>query len=426
MVKSILRLLPAIAFIVGMAQANNPVTLRITCGTNGKNYELCRRAVKDWSDKTGVKVEVISNPTTTNGLAYLLQILSAKSSDVDVMMLDTVWPGILSTHLVDLTKLLTDEEKLEFFASLINNNVVNGKLVAIPWYTDIGLLYYRKDLLEKYNKPVPKTWHELTETARFIQNQERAAGNQKIYGLVVQGKAMECLTCNAYEWMVSFGGGSLINEQGLDINKPNAVKALKLVSSWVDDISPRGVLNANQEDNRGVFQSGNAVFMRNWPYAWSLVNSNSPVQGKVGIAPLPKGGEEGVSAGVIGGWQLAVSKYSKHPEQAKELLKYLVSAKVQKMRALESNYLPSRPALYKDADILKKLPHITMILEALKTGVARPAKYVEAGHYNRFSLAYAQIVHRALSGKDKPEDAVANMESKLGGILDRAKKANRR
>src|SRR5690606_23765474 len=123
---------------------------------------------------------------------------------------------------------------------------------------------------------------------------------------------------------------------------------------------PEGVLSYSEEESRGVFQSGKAVFMRNWPYAWALLNSpDSPVNGKVGMMPLPKGTGAGArTASTLGGWSLAVSKYSRFPKEAIALASFLTGAEQQKMRAIKGSFNPTRPALYEDPEVLKANPHL--------------------------------------------------------------------
>ena len=153
----------------------------------------------------------------------------------------------------------------------------------MPWFTDAGLLYYRTDLLEKYGKQPPATWQELTEIAKEIQDGERAAGNDKMLGFVFQAKAYEGLTCDALEWVDSFGGGTIVGRGRLDHDQQR--EGGRRRSIWPRPgsatIAPEGVLNYAEEESRGVFQSGNAVFMRNWPYAWALGNADGqPDQGQ--------------------------------------------------------------------------------------------------------------------------------------------------
>ncbi|MEI8295537.1 MAG: extracellular solute-binding protein, partial [Alphaproteobacteria bacterium] len=250
------------------------VHLRMTCQTDGKEAQLCKAGAERWSKKTGNTVEVIAIPHNQNDFAYLTQMMSSQSADIDVYVIDVVWVGSFAEHLVDLSADVSDEERARFFPAMLKNNIIEDRLVAIPWYTDAGLLYYRKDLLEKYARTVPTTWEELGETARVIQAGERELGNDKMWGFVFQARAQECLTCNAYEWLVSHNSGTLIDENGkLALDKENAVKALTLIQGFIGTITPQGVLNYAEEEARGIFQTGNAVFMRNWPYAWALANS---------------------------------------------------------------------------------------------------------------------------------------------------------
>ena len=204
------------------------------------------------------------------------------------MQIDVVWPGLLANHLLDLKEVLGDDAAAGHFDTIVTNNTIDDRLVAMPWFTDAGVLYYREDLLEKYGHDVPKTWQELTEIAREIKDAERAEGQDGMQGYVFQGRAYEGLTVNALEWVASFGGGTVVEADGeISINNEHAAEALDLAASWIGDISPNGVLNYTEEEARGVFQSGGAVFMRNWPYAWALAQSeDSDVRGKVGVCLL--------------------------------------------------------------------------------------------------------------------------------------------
>ena len=168
---------------------------------------------------------------------------------------------------------------------------------------------------------MPTTWDELTATAQKIQDAERAEAQADLWGFVWQGNAYEGLTCNALEWIKSNGGGQIVEPDGtISVNNEKAVEALEMAAGWVGTISPRGVLAYRRRRARGVWQTGNAVFMRNWPYAYALGNGDdSPIKGMFDVAPLPSGGGDNTSAATLGGWNLAVSKYSPNPEAAIEL-----------------------------------------------------------------------------------------------------------
>lgn len=401
----------AACLLAGGLQAK---TITISCGAVGAERQLCEEGTRAWSEKTGHDVQVVSTPNSaTERLSLYQQLLAAQSSDIDVFQIDVVWPGMLANHMVDLSE-YTDGAEDKHFQSLIRNNTVDGRLVAMPWFTDAGVLYYRKDLLDKYDQTVPETWQQLTETAETVMKAEREAGNDKFWGFVWQGRAYEGLTCDALEWVASHNGGTIVNAEGdVTINNPQAREALALASTWIDTISPRSVLNYTEEEARGVFQSGYALFMRNWPYAWSLAQSaDSPVKGKVGVVALPKGGENGRHAGTLGGWQLAVSKYSENTALAADLVRYLTSYEEQKRRAIEGSYNPTIPALYKDEEVLAAVPFFGKLFETFKNGVPRPSS-VTGESYGRVSNAFYNSVHDVLSGQAEPEQALAGLEREL-------------
>ena len=393
-------------------------TITISCGALGVEQETCSEATEAWTRQSGHNVKVISTPnSSTARLSLYQQILSAKSNDIDVMQIDVVWPGILDKHFVDLSRYTKGAEKAHF-PSLIENNTVKGRLVAMPWFTDAGLLFYRKDLLEKHGEKVPQTWEQLSSTAARIQKAERSAGNNKIWGFVWQGRAYEGLTCDALEWIYSYNGGTIIAADGkVTINNPQAVKALNTAKEWVGSISPVGVLNYSEEEARTVFQSGHAVFMRNWPYAWSLSQTpESPVQGKIGVAALPKGGSDGQHAGTLGGWQLAVSRYSDNPDVAADLVMFLTSYEEQKRRAIKGAFNPTIKRLYYDEEVLSAVPFFGNLHDIFVNAVARPSKATGAS-YNQVSQAFWKAVHSVLSRKVSSKRAVTHLENQLEQLV---------
>ena len=412
----------AAAFLMAAVPTAEAVEISIACGAGGKERDLCEQATKAWSEKTGNTVKLVSSPNSaTERLALYQQLLAAGADDIDVFQIDVIWPGIIADHMIDLAPYSSGAETAHF-PSIIENNTVDGKLVGMPWFTDAGVLYYRKDLLEKHGETPPTTWAELAATAQKIQDAERAAGNDKIWGFVFQGKAYEGLTCNALEWIDSFGGGAIIGPNGkVTADNPQAAAALDAAAKWVGTISPPGVLNYAEEEARGVFQSGNAVFMRNWPYAWALANSeDSVIKGKVGVGVLPKGGAEGKHTGVLGGWQLAVSKYSQHPEIAADLVMYLTRAEEQKHRAIEGSYNPTIVSLYKDPEILAANPFFGELYDTFVNAVARPSK-ITGGKYNQVSTEFWNTAHAVLSGSEDGASSLKSLKKKLNRIGRRGK-----
>ena len=395
--------------------AARAASIKISCGAVGSELTLCRESAEAWAAKTGNQVQVVATPNdSSERLALYEQVLSSGSDKIDVFQVDVVWPGLLGSHFIDLTPYSHGAE-LGMFADFVASNTKKGRLVAMPWFINGGLLFYRKDLLAKYGLGVPATWDELAADARRIQGAERAAGNDKMWGYVWQGRAYEGLTCDAVEWIASFGGGDIVEPDGrISIANPRAVAALKTAASWVGTISPAAVLNYAEEESRGVFQAGNAVFMRNWSYAWSLAQApQSGIRGKVGVAVLPRAAG-GAHAAALGGESLAVSKYSRNPAIAADLVMYMTSAAVQKQRAIAASFNPSLLALYKDPDVIKANPFMGELYPVFTHAVARPT-VIAGTRYNQVSNEFWNATHDVLAGRAKPEEALAQ----LAVMLDR-------
>lgn len=410
-------LVAAALLALGGAGAAQAATLTISCGSVGQDFEFCKRHTEEWSKKTGHTVKLFTLPqSTTDLLGLYRQMFAAKSADVDIINVDVVWPGMIKDHLIDLKPYSKGAEK-EHFPSIVANNTADGRLIAMPWFTDAGLLYYRKDLLEKHGEKAPTTWEQLAATAKKIQDAERKAGNADMQGFVFQAKAYEGLTCDAVEWLTSYGGGNIVDANGkVTVNNPQAAKALTTAASWIGSIAPTGVLNYGEEDARGVFQNGNAVFMRNWPYAWSLGNGgDSKIKDKIGVAALPKGGDGGKNAATLGGWQLAVSKYSKEPKLAAELVMFLTSKEIQKERAIKGSFNPTIPALYKDKDVLAATPFFGSLYDVFTSAVPRPSTATGL-KYNEVSAAFWNATHDVLSGKEQADASLKKLEGKLNQI----------
>lgn len=379
----------------------------------GENGRWTRAVAEEWAEKTNNTVEYISRPAdATATLQLYLQYWGSKSADVDVYLIDVIWQGIAAPFAVDLKKFVKADIISQFFPRSIENNTVNGRLVSLPWFIDAGLLYYRTDLLQKYGyTDPPKTWDELAQMAKKIQDGERAAGNLGFQGFVFEGKSSESLTCNALEWIYSYGGGTIIGpDQSVTINNPDAIKALQTAKSWVGTISPTAVTTYGEEEARNIWQSGNAAFMRNWPYAYALgADPKSPITGKFDVTALPKGGNNGKSAACLGGWQLMVSAYSKVPNASADLVRYLTSAEVQKKHAIELGLLPTLPDLYNDPDLQQKIPWFKNASDILVSTVARPSTVTGAA-YNQLSQGVFENVNKILNGQESAEDGVLQIE----------------
>ena len=367
-------------------------------GNRGQDVEYAESMAAQYMEMNpGVTVNIIQGPeSATDKAQQYLQFFESRSGEVDVYEIDVIWPGDMAEHLVDLYQYEGFSEAApEFFDAIITNNTVDGALVAMPYFTDAGLLYYRTDLLEKYGLDVPETWVDLEAAAATIQEGERADGNQDFWGFVWQGNAYEGLTCDALEWVASNGGGEIVSPDGvITINNENAIAALETATGWVGTISPPGVTGFQEEDARAVWHAGNAAFMRNWPYAYGLT-LDGDVGDNFGVAALPHAaGAE--SAATLGGWQLAVSKYSANPEVAADFVLFLTSHEGQLSRALEQSNLPTRPAVYEDSALLESdNAFMAEFLPVFRAAVARPST-ATAPNYLQASQYFFTAVHKCV------------------------------
>lgn len=410
--KMLATLMASVTLVAGAAQA---AELSIVSGDTGNGLAFLEEQLTKFEEQTGHTVTVVPMPSsTTDQFGQYRLWLAAGNTDIDVYTTDVIWAPQLADQFLDLTEAAKDVVG-QHFPSIIESQTVDGKLVAVPAFTDAPALFYRKDLLEKYGKEVPKTWAELTATAQEIMDGERAAGNPDMYGFVFQGNAYEGLTCDALEWVKSFGGGQIIEADGtISINNEHAAKAIDLAASWIGTIAPEGNLAYMEEESRGVWQLGNAVFHRNWPYAYALGQSaDSAVKDKFDVAPLPAGdGPDARSAATLGGWNYAVSKYSQDPDAAIELALFLASPEVQKERAINQSNLPTIETLYDDADVLAASPFMANWKEIFQNAVPRPSAPTKA-KYNEVSSLFWSAVHDTLSGNGTAAENLEVLEADL-------------
>lgn len=409
-------LLTSVTLVAGAAHAAD---LAIVSGDTGTGLQFLQSELDLFEKDTGNTVTIVPMPSSTSDQFGQYRLwLAAGNVDIDVYQTDVIWAPQLADQFLDLTEAAKDVVG-QHFPSVIESQTVDGKLIAMPAFTDAPALFYRKDLLEKYNKPVPKTWPELKATAQEIMDGERAAGATNLWGYVFQGNAYEGLTCNALEWVNSYGGGQIIEADGtISINNPQAVAALEEAKSWIGTISPEGNLAYMEEESRGVWQLGNSVFMRNWPYAYALSNGDdSAVKGKFDVAPLPAGVGEGAKASAtLGGWNFAVSKYSPDADEAIKLAMFLSSAESQKRRAIQQNNLPTVQALYQDEEVLAAAPFMAAWEEIFKNAVPRPSAPAQSS-YNEASSMFWGAVHNTLSGSGSAAENLEVLEIDLTDLL---------
>ena len=365
-------------------------------GPVGKSHTRDVNLVAKFSKDTGIKVKLVPHPANSSAsYSQLARTFSANSSAFDVMMIDVIWTGAFAPYLYNLGRVLRKEAKLHS-PGIILNDTVRGKLVTMPWFGDFGILYYRTDLLKKYGYSAPpKTWAQLGAMAQKIQDGERA-NNPNFYGYVYQGNAYEGLTCDSLEWLASSGGGQFIDGGKVTINNPRAAAMLNLQRSWVGKITPRGVTTYEEGESEKAFTSGNAAFMRNWPYAYAIGQTGA-IKGKFDVTTLPRTGAN-APVGTVGGWQLGVSSFSKQPGAAVELVRYLTSPAVERYNAIFNSNVPTIPAVAKLAAVRKVNPWLKPEIAGVKR-VTRPSRFLGT-KYNQGSTIIFQGVSQILNGQD--------------------------
>ena len=396
------------------------VTVTVAGGAVGEELELTRKAAEMYMEENpDVKVSVLDTPDMVEDRRGLyLQFFESRSSEVDIYQIDVIWPGDMAEHFVDLYDFGAEEVIDQHFPAIVENNTVDGKLIGIPWFTDAGLLYYRTDLLEKYDLDVPNTWTELEEAAQIIKDGEREEGNRDFQGFVWQGGPYEGMVCNALEWIDSAGGGTIISPEGeITINNDQAAEIISQAAGWVGTISPTGILSYAEEDSRAVWQNGNAAFMRNWPYAYSLSRGeDSPIRDDFAVTTLPA--VEGHDpAHTLGGWQLAVSKYSDNPEIAADVALFLAGYESQLMRATDGSMNPTIAELYEHEAVLEANPFFGDLYDVFVNAVARPST-ISAPRYAEVSDAFVSEIHPVLSGDADVYEALEYLEDALIRITE--------
>lgn len=369
---------------------------------------------EQFTQKTGIRVDFISGPESmTERLALYRRYLGTKSPTPDVFYMDVVWPAVLADQMVDLKPYLAKDADEQLDAQ-VSNDTVNGRLIGMPFNAEWGVLYYRTDLLQKYgyNNP-PATWDELEKMATRIQAGERAGGNKDFWGYVWQGAAYEGLTCNALEWQVSYGGGKIIEADGsISVNNPHAVEAMRRARSWIGTISPPSVIAFKELDSRNVFQAGSAAFARDWLWSqFSGQSLSSNPKATIALALLPAGPAR--RASTLGGQSLSISRYSKHPREAAELIRFLTSHDQQVTLWKKHAMLPARSEFYASPVFLQDRPVIAQLWTHLGNAtVARPST-VSGMHYDEVSKAYFSTVHSILAGEQDASKAMSDLQSEL-------------
>ncbi|WP_374111806.1 ABC transporter substrate-binding protein [Phormidium yuhuli] len=360
-----------------------------------------------------IRLEIVEGPNATNLVEDLYTSAFLLGDSIyDLVYMDIVWtPKFAAAGWLDpLDDRVSEEELSEFLEGDVEGGRFEGQLYRMPFRSDAGMLYYRSDLLEENGFEAPDTTEELIEISRALQDQGAVE-----WGYVWQGRQYEGLAAVFVEILEGHGGFWVdpdTEEVGLD--EPEAIAAMEFLVQTIDDgISPRGVTTYQEEEARRFFQNGRTVFMRNWPYVWTLANEdNSPVQGKIAIKPMVH--EAGFNPGACqGGWGLALVKDSPHKEEAWRVIEFITSESAQKEFVLNTGYVPSRRSLFNDPEIVEKYSHYPDLLEVQEQSVLRPpiAQYAQA------SDILQRNISSALTGRVSPQRAMERAAAETRRLL---------
>jgi multiple sugar transport system substrate-binding protein len=346
------------------------------------------------------------------------QKLKNRDPGIDVFFVDVVWLAEFAAAgwTLPLEGRFGTDDRADFLAGTIRASTWNGAVYGVPAFVDAGMLYYRKDLLDKHHLRVPATWQELESAARRIVAAEKSA-EPDLVGYSGQFKQYEGLVCDVLEFVAGNGGGFVDESRARatlrDTRTLDAIRWLR--DRVVGDLAPRSVLTYQEPESLALFLQGLAVFHRNWPYAWDVTNDarQSRVVGKVGMAPLPHfaGGE---SRSALGGWLYAISAFSTKPDAAWSFIEFMTSAEMQKYFAERASLAPTRARRDRDPEMLARNPRLAAEEPAFRSAVPRPVTPM----YPAVSGALQRFFSTAISTRDADvERLAAEADAEIDGYL---------
>lgn len=359
-----------------------------------------------------VKMESAPTDTTTDKATLSTQI--GGGAGPDVYMGTVTWPAQFGAHTfaVALSKYEPKSYFKTFAKGLITGASYKGKVLAAPFYTTQGLLYYRKDLLAADGLSVPKTWAQLTSDAKEMQ-----AKGQVKYGFVFQSADYEGATCNFMEYLAD-AGGKVTNSKYTKSELTHgsaADKALTTMVSFVkDNISPPAQSTFKEATSMAAFKGGTAAFLRNWPYAYNTSQgTGSKVVGKVGVAPLPTftaGKYPGYS--VIGGWDLFINPHSKNIAADLTFIKFLTDTASQKTLATTFSEIPTLTKVQKTKTVKSKNAVLAVVSKTRL--ITRPSG---TPNYAAVSKALYENVSAAVAGQESVKTAISKANTGINSAL---------
>ncbi len=406
-----------VSFGCGPRGGEAPLRDRLSFIVLASERALWAPVVESFGKAHGVRVEMVEGPNATDlrENMYTTALLAGDDS-LDVVYMDVTWTPKFAAAgwLLPLDDVFRPEELSALLPKALDAGRYRGHLYRIPVRTDVGLLYYRRDLLEGAGIAPPETFADLVAAAQRLQ------APRDRWGFVWQGSQYEGLTCVFLE-ILRGSGGFWVDPESLDVglDRTEAVAALEFLRRCrsVDAISPPGVTSLKEDDSRRLFQDGQAVFLLNWPYVWRLAQAgDSPVAGKIGVSAVPHApGQRG--GGTLGGWGFGISRFSRNPPLAAQFIREAVSLEVQRALCLTSGYAPARVEAYRDPQLLSSNPLLPEILALHGDAVTRPA----IPGYALASDILQRHVSACLAGLVTAERALANAAKETRLLLGRSR-----
>ncbi len=388
------------------AKAAGPVTLHFWMGPDTNVPNDTKQLVDEFNKANVGKIKVIYDVQSTHTDDYFNTIqrtLQNKGTNPDVFGGDVIWPAQLAGQglLLPIDKYFPKSEQSKYLGGPIQDVQYKGQTYGAPWFTDFGLTYYRTDLLKKYNLPVPQTWQTLQSDAKTLV--QKGAVKE---GFVFQGNQYEGLVCNALEY-VNGAGGALYPASAANSTATQAADGLAMMRGMITSgATPKAVTTYDEAATANDFTNGLAAFARNWPYMWGVAQGKaSKIAGKVGVLPLMHSpGKTAYST--LGGWNLSISKYSQHPNEAWKFISFLISPAAQKEFAITEGHTMALTSTYNDPQVRKANPWFETVIPRLQIR-PRPTSPV----YNAITIQMQKDFHGVLDGSIQPSAAVKDISS---------------
>jgi multiple sugar transport system substrate-binding protein len=404
--------------LIGCARASNPNETLLTFSGSALGAEgtLVQKQLRRFMQlNPGIRVELQRTPDDASQRHQLyVQWLNARVGNPSILQLDVVWTPEFAAAGWVLPLDKYGPPRSEFFPATVTANTWAGKLYALPWFADVGLLYRRTDLVPNE----PKTLEEMVGAAQAAMS--RRGGPR--YGIVSQGARYEGLITGFVEYLGAFGGRIIDDKGEVVVNSPEAVRALEFMRDqlYKTHVAPLDVLTWHEEETRFAFQNMNAVFMRNWPYAVGAMSdtAQSRVAGKFAVSPMPASGTapNGHSTAALGGAQLAINAYTEHPDAAYKLIAYLTAPEQMLERAQAVGQYPTRSALYSDPRMRGTIGiPLDNARRAIESATPRPVTPI----YTELSEILQIELHRALVRQAEPREALNSAAARINALIER-------